>query len=79
VPVERNGIAEVEAVDLHVGRKLRFDIGSDWLRIYVFEGGCGNSVARLITNLQHHFDGALALLDPELATALETTTDIADL
>lgn len=79
IPVERNGVAEVEAVDLHVGRKLRFDIGRDWLRVYMFEGGCGNSVARLITNLQHHFDGALALLDPELAMALEAATDTADL
>jgi len=79
VPAEQSGIAEVEAVDLHVGRKLRFDIGEDWLRVYLFEGGCGNSVARLIANLQHHFDGALALPDPELAMALELATDTADL
>jgi hypothetical protein len=77
IPVERNDVAEVEAVDLHVGRKLRFDVGSDWLRVYLFEGGCGNSVARLITNLQHHFDGALRLLDPELATALESANELA--
>lgn len=79
VPADRNGVAEVEAVDLHVGRKLRCDIGGDWLRVYVFEGGCGNSIARLITNLQHHFDGALELLDPELAMALESTPDTASL
>lgn len=77
IPVDRNGVAEVEAVDLHVGRKLRFDVGSNWLRVYVFEGGCGNSVARLITNLQHHFDGALELLDPELPMALESAADTA--
>lgn len=61
-----DGMAEVEAVDLHVGQRLRFDITSDWLRVYLFEGGCGNSVARLVSNLQHHFDGALSIVDEEL-------------
>lgn len=70
VPIERNGIHEVEAVDLHVGQRVRFDIGDDWLRIYMFDGGCGNSVARLVTNLQHHLDGALVLTDPDLNAAL---------
>lgn len=66
VPVDTGSVAEVEAVDLHVGQPLRFDIGDDWLRVYLFESGCGNSIARLVTNLQHHFDGALSLADPEL-------------
>lgn len=42
--------AEVEGVDLHVGQQLRFDITSAWMRIYLFEGGCGNAVARLASN-----------------------------
>jgi hypothetical protein len=63
--------AEVEAVDLHVGQQLRFDITSDWLRIYLFEGGCGNTVARLISNLQHHLDGALSIIDGELDAGLK--------
>ena len=53
------GVAEVEAVDLHVGQRLRFDITAEWLRVYLFEGGCGNTVTRLVSNLQHHFDTAL--------------------
>ncbi|MDE0170780.1 MAG: hypothetical protein OXS29_14945 [bacterium] len=64
------GMAEVEAVDLHVGQRLRFDITTKWLRIYLFEGGCGNTVARLASNLQHHFDGALSIVDEKLDAGL---------
>lgn len=62
--------AEVEAVDLHVGEQIRLDVGPDWVRVYLFKGGCGNSLARLVVNLQHHFDGDLSLADPELNEAL---------
>jgi hypothetical protein len=65
--------AEVEAVDLHVGQQLRFDITAEWLRVYVFEGGCGNTVARLVSNLQHHFDGALVIVDDEIDAQLKHT------
>ena len=64
------GMVEVEAVDLHVGQRLRFGITPDWLCIYLFEGGCGNTVARLVSNLQHHFDGALSMVDEELESRL---------
>lgn len=64
--------AEVEAVDLHVGQQLRFDITADWLRVHLFEGGCGNTVARLASNLQHHFDGALSIVDKELDAGLKS-------
>ena len=65
------GFAEVEAVDLHVGQRLRFDVTTEWLRVYLFEGGCGNTVARLASNLQHHFDGALSIVDEELNASLK--------
>lgn len=65
------GIAEVEAVDLHVGETLRMDVGQDWLRAYVQHGTCGNTIARLVTNLQHRFDGSLTILDPEIQAAVE--------
>ena len=61
---------EVEAVDLHVGQQLRFDISTEWLRVYLFEGGCGNTVARLVSNLQHHLDGAISIVDRELSEAV---------
>ncbi len=67
---ETRFLAEVEAVDLHVGQRLRFDITPEWLRVYLFDGGCGNSVARLVSNLQHHFDGALSMVDEELESRL---------
>ncbi len=65
----KRGVAEVEAVDLHVGQTLELDIASTWMRIYLRQGSCGNTVARLISNLQHRFDGALFLEDPELDAA----------
>ena len=63
-------VAQIEAVDLHVGQRLRLDVGRDWLRVYLERGSCGNTVARLVSNLQHHFDGALRLLDTELDAAV---------
>lgn len=64
-------MAEVEAIDLHVGEKLRFDVTPEWLRVYLFEGGCGNTVARLASNLQRHFDGALSMMDGELENSFK--------
>lgn len=65
--------AVVEAVDLHVGQRLGIEIGRDWLRIYLMAGSCGNTVARLVSNLQASFDSALTLSQPVLqeAAALE--------
>ena len=57
-------------MDLHVGQRLRFDVTNDWLRVYLFEGGCGNTIAGLASNLQHHFDGALYILDKELDSSM---------
>jgi hypothetical protein len=58
--------AVVDAVDLHVGQRLGMEIGRDWMRIYLREGSCGNTVARLVSNLQARFDSALTLSQPEL-------------
>ena len=65
-------MAEVEAVDLHVGHRLRFDVATDWMRVYLFEGGCGNTVARLASNLQHHFDGALSIANEDIDARLKS-------
>ncbi len=69
-------LAEVEVVDLHVGQSLRFDMAAEWMRVYLFEGGCGNTVARLASNLQHHFDGALSIGDDELNAFLKPATKV---
>ena len=63
-------VVSVEAVDLHVGQALPMDIGRDWLRVHLTTGSCGNTIARLIANLQHTFDGALYMQDPLLDAAL---------
>jgi len=72
-PRIEDGVAEIDAVDLHVGQRLRIDIGQTWMRIYLERGGCGNTVARLISNLQHRFDSRLSLTDPVLQAAMAAT------
>jgi hypothetical protein len=64
------GIAEIEAVDLHIGQPVNIDIGDQWMRVYLRRGCCGNSMARLASNLQHRFDSALTFADPTLQSAL---------
>lgn len=61
-----HGYGECDGVDLHVGQRVRVEVQPEFLRLFLFDGGCGNTVARLVSNLQHHVDGALELLDPEL-------------
>lgn len=47
---------EVNAVDLHVGCPLRLELTPRWLRVLLGQGTCGNTLARLVANLQHRFD-----------------------
>lgn len=47
---------EANAVDLHVGQTLRLEITPRWMRVLLGEHTCGNTLARLITNLQHRFN-----------------------
>jgi hypothetical protein len=74
VPHIEDGVAELEAVDLHVGELLRVDIGTNWLRVFLPKGGCGNSIVRLVSNLQHRFDAILSFADSELQAALRGTS-----
>jgi hypothetical protein len=52
---------EANAVDLHVGQTLRLEITPYWIRVMLGEHTCGNTLARLITNLQQHFDARVDL------------------
>lgn len=52
---------EANAVDLHVGHPLRLEITPRWIRVMLDEYTCGNTLARLITNLQQHFDARAEL------------------
>jgi hypothetical protein len=69
IPRIDGDVAEVDAVDLHVGQRLRLDVGPTWMRVYLERGACGNTVARLLSNLQQRFDSALRLVDPALQEA----------
>jgi len=60
-------IVEAEAVDLHIGKAFRLDILESSLRLYLDAGVCGNTVFRLLANLQHRYDAtATAWLGQEL-------------
>jgi hypothetical protein len=52
---------EANAVDLHVGQPLRLEISPYRLRVLLNESTCGNTLARLLTNLQHRLDARVSL------------------
>lgn len=58
---------EAEVVDLHVGQHFRMDISPDMLRLYLPVSACGNTVLRLVTNLQHRYNATIQT--EELAAA----------
>lgn len=65
--------ATAEVVDLHIGEAFSMDIGTDYIRVYLSDRVCGNTVLRLLTNLQHRYDAtssaAPLVIDPEMAPA----------
>jgi hypothetical protein len=50
---------DVEAVDLHRGDTVSFEITRGWIRIYLPEHSCANVVCRFVWNLQRYFSSAL--------------------
>lgn len=50
---------KILAVDLHTGNPIDFEIAHDMMRAYLFKGNCGNTVLRLFTNLQIHYDSSI--------------------
>lgn len=55
-----------DAVDLHVGHPLRMDVLRDRIRVILEPETCGNTLARLLVNLQQRLD-ARAKLQPVAA------------
>jgi hypothetical protein len=55
---------KASVVDQHVGSTVQAEVTRGFLRFYLPAGGCGNSILRLFTNLQHHFDARVELLNP---------------
>lgn len=52
---------EANAVDLHVGQPLRLEISPLRVRVLLRDSTCGNTLARLLTNLQHRLDARTEL------------------
>jgi len=63
-----SGQWEANAVDLHVGHTLRLEMAPRWMRILLGEHTCGNTLARLLANLQHRFDAQTRLASPVAAS-----------
>jgi hypothetical protein len=51
-----------DAVDLHVGQPLRLEFSPSQLRVILEPETCGNTLARLLTNLQQHLDARTRLV-----------------
>ena len=49
----------VTAVDLHAGGTINFDITKDMMRVGIYNHTCGNTILRLFTNLQIHYDSKI--------------------
>ena len=63
--------ADIEAVDLHVGQRTRLEVTREAIRLFLRAGGCGNTVARLVSNIQHHVDGGIQAQDPRIQAEIE--------
>ncbi len=61
----------VRALDLDAGGALDCEITPGFLRVFLLSGTSANSVLRFITNLQHHFDSGVRLLDQDGQDVLE--------
>ena len=46
----------VAATDLHVGGTLDLEVSPFWIRAYLRDGCCANTLIRFYTNLQHYYD-----------------------
>src|SRR6185436_2661627 len=55
----QDGYYAVEAIDLHINQPVGFEVASRFIRIYLYEGTCGNTLVRIIRSLQHHVDSNL--------------------
>jgi len=53
--LRNEGQYSVPAVDLHEGSAINFEITPRMMRIYLEKGSCGNTILRLLTNLQAHY------------------------
>lgn len=55
---------KVYAVDLHngnKGNKINFEVSSNFITVYLPSGNCGNTIARLICNIQRYLDSQVSV------------------
>lgn len=52
----RDDYYKITAVDLHAGAPINFEITGNFMRAYLSKGNCGNTILRLLTNLQIYYD-----------------------
>ena len=60
------GYVKLNAIDLQTGGKVVMEICSDWLRIYLPKGSCGNIIFRLLTNIHHYYDSEAEVVIPNV-------------
>jgi hypothetical protein len=65
----RKDFVQIEAADLHTGSRLRLDVSPAYMRFYLGPHACGNTVARLLRNLQSHIDSTIRLEIPNMVNA----------
>lgn len=53
---------KVDGVDAHNGDKIAIEMSPKWLRLYLYEGACGNTALRIFTNIQQYYDPASELV-----------------
>ena len=55
-----DGYFDVLGIDLHTNDSIDFEITKDFMRVYLSKGSCGNTVLRLLTNLQLYYGRGVA-------------------
>lgn len=63
-------LAWVDAIDLHTSAPVRLDMTPDWVRVYLGQGLCGNTIARFLTNLQRSYNADFGFFDSVTSTLL---------
>lgn len=49
-------------MDIDNGDKFSIEMTAEWIRLYLYGGGCGNTALRIFTNLQHYYDPSATLV-----------------
>jgi hypothetical protein len=62
----------VTAVDLHVGHTIMFEVAPEFMRVYLPPGTCGNTILRLITNLQGHSNSEIRISHQGVAVSFDS-------